>query len=119
VLAAGVALALFLAGHFPKSHPIIPALNFGLPGTSPHGHIATSAAEFGSTFTLSGTTPERREGTVLVEGSWNDAPWLPLASATTTGGTYVARFQITDHGTLKLKAKYPGGGEADGTVLVP
>jgi hypothetical protein len=50
-----------------------------------------------------------REGAVVVDGSWNSGPWPPLALTSATGGAYIVRFQINNHGTLKLRAKYPGG----------
>jgi hypothetical protein len=118
LLAVGVTLAVYLAGHVPRGHPLIPALNFHLSSGHAHTRIETTAATFGSTFTLSGTTVNHRDGTVVVEGSWNGGVWLALASASAVGGSYVVRFPINNHGTLKLRAKYPGG-EGGGTVLVP
>jgi len=118
LLALLVSLALaFAAGHYPRGHPLVPALAFKLTFTSPHvSNIKTIAVSYGSTYTLTGTT--RGAGTVEADGSWNGGPWQYLTSGTATGDSYVLRFPITGHGTLKLKVKYPGG-EAEGEVLVP
>lgn len=103
---AGVAAAVYLLAQH------------GVPGLGAHARMATTAASFGSTFTLSGATPDRRDGAVTVEGSWNDGPYELLASAVTAAGTYSVSFPIVEHGRLELRTHYPGG-EADGTVLVP
>jgi hypothetical protein len=128
LLAVGISAAIYVAGHFPRAHPIAPVLAFHLPnlGNSPGhqnparsvGHMATTSATFGSTFTVSGTTPERKNGPVRVEGSWNGAPRQTLGTSTAVGGAYSVSFPIRDHGTLNVTVKYPGG-EAVGTVLVP
>jgi hypothetical protein len=80
--------------------------------------MATTTASFGSTFTISGTTPDRRNGPVRVEGSWNGDPWQTLGMSTAEGGAYSVSFPTREHGTLKMRVKYAGG-EAVGTVLVP
>jgi hypothetical protein len=117
LVAVAVSAAIYMVGHFPRAHPIVPALAFHLPRLgSTHSHMATAAAAFGSTFTISGTT--RKDGVVTVEGSWNGAPWQPLGSSVARGGAYSVSFPVRDHGTLKVRTKYPGG-EADGTILVP
>jgi hypothetical protein len=103
-------------------------LAFHLPhiGSSPSDHnlgrsvvhLATTTASFGSTFTISGTTPDRRNGPVCVEGSWNGEPWRTLGMSTAEGGPYSVSFPTREHGTLKMRVTYAGG-EAVGTVLVP
>lgn len=115
-----VSLAVFLLGRVPSGHPIVPTFAFGLPLHYPshHARIATTAAAFGGTYTVSGTTPGHKSGTVEADGSWNGGPWQTLATTAATGGNYVVRFAITQHGSLKLRVRYPGG-EADGAVLVP
>jgi hypothetical protein len=115
-------VAIYLVGHYPRTHPIVPALAFHVPGLgstrlpSTHSRMATTTAPFGSTFTISGTT--HKDGAVTVDGSWNGAPWQPLGSSVARGGAYSVSFPIMNHGTLKVRTKYPGG-EAGGTVLVP
>ena len=119
-MAVGVSAAIYFVGHFPRTHPLVPALGLHLPqlGTTAlaHSHMATTNAAFGSTFTITGTT--HKDGAVTVEGSWNGAPWQPLGSSAAWGGAYSVSFPIGQHGTLKVRTKYPGG-ETDGTVLVP
>jgi hypothetical protein len=120
LLAAGITCALALvAGRYPHGHPLIPGLDFRLPFTnSAHSQIRTITVTYGSTYTLAGTTPNGKNGTVKADGSWNGGPWQFLTDGTATNGAYVVRFPITEHGSLKLRVKYPGG-EADGTVRVP
>jgi hypothetical protein len=123
-VAVGVALALALvaaviaAGQLPRSDPLVPALHFDLPGLHRNIHLTPAAAEFGSTYTLEGTTPHGREGLVVVDGSWNGGASRRLAEGRTTGGAYRLRFPLRRHGTLALRVTYPGG-RADGTVIVP
>jgi hypothetical protein len=71
--------------------------------------MATTTASFGSTFTISGTTPDRRNGPVRVEGSWNGDPWQTLGMSTAEGGAYSVSFPTREHGTLKMRVKYAGG----------
>jgi hypothetical protein len=80
--ALGLALAVALvagvvaAGHVPRGHPLVPALDFGLPGLRAHLHLDTSSADFGSIYTIDGTTPHHADGSVRVDGSWNGGPRL-------------------------------------------
>jgi hypothetical protein len=119
-LAAAISASVYVAGHYPRGHPLIPALGrLHLPApTAVHAKIATSAADYGSIETLTGRTPGAQSGPVEADGSWNRQPWQLLATSRASGGTYRVRFTIGDHGTLKLRVRYPGG-EADGTILVP
>ena len=80
--------------------------------------MATEAAEFGSLYRLSGTTAGRRDGSVEVDGAWNSGPWQLLDTGVVNGGAYDVDLPTTEHGSLEVRVKYPGG-EADGTVLVP
>ena len=89
-----------------------------LPGLHKNMHLATTTAKYGSKYTLSGTTPHRENGGVLVEGRWNGGVWLRLGEVSTTDGTFSVTFPIHRHGTLELRTTYPGG-VADGTVIVP
>jgi hypothetical protein len=110
LVAAVVSAAVYAAVVFaPRVH---------LPGLRKHTHLATTTAKYGSKFTLSGTTPHREEGGVVVEGSWNGGPWSRLGVASTVDGTFSVTFPIRRHGTLELRTTYPGG-IADGTVNVP
>lgn len=119
LVSLALALAVYAVGHFPRGHPLLSQLAFNIPGTAtPHATIATSTAEYGSTYSLNGTTPGGANGMVEADGSWNGQPSQVLATATTVAGSYSIQFTITEHGTLKLRVRYPGG-EADGTVLVP
>jgi hypothetical protein len=115
----GILIALgaaYAAGHYPRSHPLVPALAFKLRlPTSSHVRMPESAATYGGTYTVSGNS--HGDGTVVAEGRWNDGAWEFLGSAT-TDGTYSVTFPIQQHGSLSLRVRYPGG-EADGTILVP
>ena len=116
--AVTVSLALVLVGQFPRGHPLVPGLGFRIPGIgSSHSHIATSAAHYGGTETFRGTTSQ--DGAVEADGSWNGGPWELLATGAAAQHAYMVSFPITNHGTLAVRIKLPGGREADGTVLVP
>jgi hypothetical protein len=117
-LVLAVVAAVIALGQLPRGDPVVPALHFDLPGLHRNIHLTPAAAEFGSTYTLEGTTPHGREGVVAVEGSWNGGAWMPLSKGRTTDGAYRLRFPIKHHGILALRVTYPGG-HADGTVIVP
>src|SRR5262249_28756414 len=94
ILVSGVLIAL---GHFPASHPILPMLQFRLPGLSsaapneirPTGTINTpGTATVGSTLTLNGAAPQGN-GPVTVEGSHDGGQtWQTLTSVTSANGSY-------------------------------
>jgi len=117
-LAVALVAGVVVAGHLPRGHPLVPALDFGLPGLRAHLHLETASADFGSIYTIDGTTPHHDDGAVRVEGRWNGGPWLELVNGRTHDGSYLLQFPIEKHGNLSLRVHYPGG-EADGTVLVP
>jgi hypothetical protein len=121
LLALGVSIGLVIVlRQVPRRHPLIPvpAFRFRAAKTTHNAKIRTIAADYGSTYTLTGTTPDQRDGSVEATGSWNGEPWQFLASTSATAGRYTLRFRITGHGKLKLRVKFPGG-EAAGSVLVP
>jgi hypothetical protein len=117
-LVAAATAAVFALGRGPAMEPLVRLLHSRLPGLERHTHLDTSIAEFGSTFTIDGTTPHHLDGAVHVEGRWNGGAWKPLSNGATRRGAYTLRFPIRKHGTLELRVSYPGG-DADGTVIVP
>ena len=120
LVSLGITVAVYAVGRYPRGHPLLPEVAFSLPGFD-HTYLTTmttSAAEFGSTFAISGETHDRQNGPVQADGSWNGQPWQTLATTTTVNGIYRVQFPITDHGTLKVRIRYSGG-QADGDILVP
>jgi len=51
-------------------------------------------------------------------GGGTAAPGRLLATAVTLDGSYNVSFPITEHGSLEVRVRYPGG-EAEVTVIVP
>lgn len=117
-----VALAL---GQLPRSHPIISALHFGIPGLpavapppSPGSVSLPSSLQLGSYLTVRGRLPPGESGTVTVEGAYDRAPWQLLASVPAPQGSYEARFPIDRPGILHLRVTYPDGRQAVGDTRV-
>ena len=132
--AAAVAVSglLFLLGHVPSGHPVVPALHFRVPGvarassSSPHAPrhrgLPLRLPAFGavsSSLTINGRAPGYGGRLVLVEGRWNRAGWTTLATARIgRGGAYRARFRLTRPGTLRVRLTYPDGTTSVGAMHV-
>jgi len=135
---AGVAVlasaALFAAGHLPKGHPLIPALNFKLPAlqrdapsTPPAGHSAPrpqirplrgpKTAQAGFALTFRGTAPA---GTVEVDATYGRRPrWVQLTAVPVRpDGTYEAQIRLTQRGLLHLRLLYADGSRSTGSIRV-
>jgi hypothetical protein len=121
-----VSLAVALAlGHVPRGHPLVPALNFRLPGLSslqPSPRISTislpRSLPVGSLLTLRGQLPSGETGTVSVEGAYIRPPWRLLAAVPAVDGSYEVRFPLDHKGLLHLRVTYPDGQRSVGEVRV-
>lgn len=128
-LAVIVSLLVTLAlGQLPRSHPLIPALHFTLPGLRgaaspgmirPSGTINTpTTATVGSTLTFHGTAPTGN-GPVTVEGSYDGGrTWQTLSSVTSAGGSYSAQITLSQRGQLQIQILFADGSKADGSINV-
>lgn len=130
VVAPGVGLAIvvsagvLLLGHFPRTHPILPALHFG--STRAVVHITRTyplnlspSASYGSTLTLNGTDPNATSGTVVASGQWNGGPWTTLASTTLAADhAWNVPLAMNQQGTLNIRITLPSGDVLVGSVTV-
>ena len=130
-LAVAVSGLLFLLGHVPKGHPVIPALNFRVPGSaraqsSPslsRRHVLPlrlpSVGTVSSSLTIRGRVPGSSGRFVVVEGSWNRRGWVTLAASRIgRRGAFRARFQLARRGTLRVRVTYPNGTASVGVIRV-
>jgi hypothetical protein len=128
-LAVIVSLLVTLAlGQLPRSHPLIPALHFTLPGLSgaaspgvirPTGTINTpSTATVGSTLTFHGTAPPSN-GPVTVEGSYDGGQtWQTLSSVESANGSYDATITLSQRGQLQIQIVLSDGSKSVGSLVV-
>ena len=128
-LAVIVSLLVTLAlGQLPRSHPLIPALHFTLPGISgaaspgvirPTGTINTpSTASVGSTLTFHGTAPPGN-GPVIIQGSYDGGQtWQTLTSVGSANGAYAAQITLSERGSLQLQIVFSDGSKSVGAVNV-
>jgi hypothetical protein len=136
VLRPGAALAVLATvcialGQLPLNHPLVPAFHFtlrGSGGTSPAPILTPSApiapitgpstAAVGTRLVLHGSAPEGN-GVVTVEGSYDGGQtWLPLASVSSTNGSYAATITLTQRGVLQLRILTANGTSAVGSITV-
>jgi hypothetical protein len=129
LLAVIVSLLVTLAlGQLPRSHPLIPALHFTLPGLSsaaspgvirPTGTINTpSSAAVGSTLTFHGTAPPGN-GPVTIEGSYDGGQtWQTLSSVGSANGSYAAQITLNQRGILQIRILFADGSHASGSINV-
>jgi hypothetical protein len=89
-----------------------------VPKRTPHGDIGRSLAQVGSTYTLRGSVPGGKDGSVEVDGRWDGGAWHVLATTQALDGKYSISFPITQSGLLDVRVRYPGG-EAESAVTVP
>jgi len=126
-----VSALLFLLGHVPKGHPIVPALQFRIPGAArarpgpplPRRHALPlrlpAVGAVSSSLTLRGRAPGYGGRFVVVEGSWNEGGWRTLAASRIgRRGAYRARFRLSRPGRLRLRLTYPDGTRSVGTMRV-
>jgi len=132
-VAVAASAALFALGHFPRNHPLVPALNFAIPKIGPGSSSPARAtadrdsvgrirlptrARVGGFLTIHGQLPTDEAGTVSVEGAFSRPPWRLLAAVASTSGSYRARIQLTRLGLLHLRVTYPDGHRAVGSMRV-
>ena len=133
--AVAVSAALFVLGHFPGGHPLVPALHFSLPSPS-SGAATPSPIGLGlaprptvrltgpkvvpvrSFLTFHGPVPSGDEGTVRILGSLDGRSWRTLAVADGSSGSYLARIGLNQRGSLRLRLMFRDGAEATETVRV-
>jgi hypothetical protein len=128
-LAIIVSAVLFLLGHVPYSHPLIPALHFTVPRppfltqasstTATLGKISVPrSARLGSFLTLHGQLPSGESGTVSVDGAYRRPPWQLLAAVPAQDGFYTARIHLSRTGLLHLRITHPDGHRSVGSIRV-
>ena len=130
-LAVAVSGLLFLLGHVPKGHPVIPALHFGVPGGArarpsprpPRQHVVPlrlpAVGAVSSSLTIHGRVPGYGGRFVVVEGSWNGGGWITLATSRIgRRGAYRARFRLARTGMLHVRLTYPDGTTSSGVMRV-
>jgi hypothetical protein len=113
--------ALFLVGHVPRGHPLVPALGFRLPlpthkGAS-HLGLPTESA-LGSVLTIHGHLDGYDGRFVTLEGRWNDPTWIALGQAQLAGSGFSIPVSLTQGGLLTLRLRYPNGAVATGETTV-
>jgi hypothetical protein len=124
-----VSAVLFLLGHVPYTHPLIPALHFTVPhppfqtpGSSTKATLGKvnvpRSARLGSFLTLHGRLPSGESGTVSVEGAYRRPPWQLLAAVPAQDGSYAARIQLSRTGLLHLRITDPDGHRSVGSIRV-
>jgi hypothetical protein len=129
LLAVLVSAGIFLLGHVPSNHPLIPALNFGVPSLHDSPKASSTGAtlgkitlprvvRIGSSLTLRGHLPRGEAGTVSVEGVYRRPPWRLLAAVPARGSTYTARIRLAGTGLLHLRVTYPDGHRTVGSLRV-
>jgi hypothetical protein len=126
LLAVIVSLLVALTlGQLPRSHPLIPALHFTLPGFSSTslgsqtGKISLpSSLQFGSFLTLHGHLRTGETGAVTVEGAYDQAAMQVLATVPAQNGSYAARIRLQQRGLLHLRVTYPDGHRSVGSAEV-
>jgi hypothetical protein len=136
-LAMLVSVAIFLVGHYPTSHPLIPALSFKLPsltsvrGGSPVSGSASElpsqsfplqgprTARYRSTLILAGSVTSVTAGLVSIEGHWNARPWQSIASTQlATDHSWRASLLMNHQGMLNLRVILPDGNRLIGSIRV-
>lgn len=123
-LAIGVSASLYVVGHYPAGHPLVPALRFQIPlQTHAHRHLklgGPTSAPPGSRYTLSGVIKSAGgEQAIRLLGSWNKEPWRLLAIAPVAGdGSFHVTVRLDRLGILQLRLEYPNGDTAAGSVRV-
>lgn len=121
LLAVIVSLLMALAlGQLPRSHPLIPALHFRLPGPATRsGSLSLpGSVPLGSKLMLHGRLPAGETGTITIEGAYGTAPWQVLATAPVEDGSYEAQIPLTQQGLLHLRVTYPDGHRSVGETEV-
>jgi hypothetical protein len=120
---------LFLLGHVPSNHPLIPALHFTIPGPpfltqgsstrAALGKVSVPhSARLGSFLTFHGQLPSGESGTVSVEGAYRRPPWQLLAAVPAQDGSYMARIRLSRTGLLHLRITDPDGHRSVGSIRV-
>jgi hypothetical protein len=126
-LAVTVSAALFLLGHVPRGHPLVPALQFRFPlGEHEAGAVSfvptrlrgPSVARVGSTFTVRGDAPGDLHDPVFLRGKWGSSAWETLARAHAVDGTYLLRIRLDRPGSLRLKVRAANRTLAVGAIRV-
>jgi hypothetical protein len=128
-LAVIVSAVLFLLGHVPHNHPLVPALQFNIPrppglarassSSTALGKISLArSAQLGSFLTFNGQLPSGESGTVSVEGAYRRPPWHLLAAVPSQAGSYAARIHLTRAGFLHLRITDPDGHRSVGSIRV-
>ena len=128
-LAVIVSAVLFLLGHVPYNHPLIPALHFTIPRPPRLAHARSSStalgkiglarsAQRGSFLTFHGQLPSGESGTVSVDGTYRRPPWQLLAAVPAQAGAYAARIHLTRAGLLHVRITYPDGHRSVGSIRV-
>ena len=131
-VAIAASAAVFALGHFPRGHPLAPALDFAIPkigpgSSSPSASVdrdsvgrirLPSKAHLGGFLTIQGRLPTGEAGTVSVEGAFVRPPWRLLAAVPSAAGSYRARIQLTRAGLLHVRVTYPDGRRAVGSMRV-
>src|SRR5918912_327252 len=119
-LAVAVSGLLFLLGHVPNGHPVVPALHFRLPGVArartgtplPRLHVLPlrlpAVGAVSSSLAIRGRAPGYGGRFVVVEGSWNGRGWRTLAASRIgRRGAYRLRFRLARPGRLRVRLTYP------------
>jgi hypothetical protein len=129
LLAVLVSAGIFLLGHVPSNHPLVPALHFSIPGLHESPNASSTGATLGkitlprvvhagSFLTLRGLLPRGETGTVSVEGVYRRPPWRLLAAVPADGSAYTARIRLRRTGLLHLRVTYPDGHRTVGSLRV-
>jgi hypothetical protein len=141
-LAICVSALLFLLGHVPSNHPLVPGLDFRLPSPPGASHAPPAPAQpsgsysvgrsgsrriklhgptvvkHGSHLTLRGSVPSSARGQVVIDGSWNGGAWRILSVADGRSGSYRARLALGHTGRLRLRVLFANGDTAVGAMRV-
>lgn len=122
-LAVVVSAVVLLAGQFPRTHPLLPALRIGTPSQSSTQrqfplNLPTSAP-YGSTLTVNGADNGAASGEVVAVGRWNGGPPTTLATtALAADRSWSLPIPMSQQGTLAVTIELPSGSTLVGSVLV-
>jgi hypothetical protein len=124
-VAVALSAALFVLGHVPRGHPLIPTLHFPVPFAGKATRAAAAPAQLGrrtalvgSSFTVRGEAPTTSGGVVVLRGRWGAGPWHTYARSSRGDGSYLLRVRLSRRGLMTLKVRLSGRTLAEGTIRV-